>query len=102
MPVILELKYKDDTTEEIRIPAEIWRQNPSEVSKLVMTRKEIREVTLDPHLETADADLNNNHIPRRIVPSRFKLFKRSRRGGTNDMQRARAEEKKKTAAGAKK
>ena len=75
MPVILELEYIDGTREEIRIPAEIWRYNNTEVSKMIMTKKEVRSITLDPHLETADTDLANNNFPRRPVKSRFQLFK---------------------------
>lgn len=75
MPVILEVEYTDNTKQEIRIPAEIWRRNAIQVGKLLVTRKEIKQVTLDPHLETADADLNNNYWPRRPVKTKFQLFK---------------------------
>ncbi|MCC6743294.1 MAG: M1 family metallopeptidase [Acidobacteria bacterium] len=75
MPVILKIDYTDGTSEEVRIPAEIWRYNPLDVSKLIMTSKELKSVTLDPHLETADVDLENNAFPRRPVKSRFQLFK---------------------------
>jgi hypothetical protein len=75
MPVILQVDYADGTTEELRIPAEIWRYDNSNVSKLIVTKKEIKSVTLDPHLETADVDLENNSFPRRPVKSRFQLFK---------------------------
>jgi hypothetical protein len=75
MPVILGIEYEDGTQEELRIPAEIWRLNNYDVSKLIMTPKEIRAITLDPHLETADVDLANNSFPRRPIKSRFQLFK---------------------------
>jgi hypothetical protein len=75
MPVILQMEYADGTTEELRIPAEIWRLNNSEVSKLIVTKKEIKSITLDPHLETADVDMENNSFPRRPVKSRFQIFK---------------------------
>ncbi len=74
-PVILDIEYMDGTKESMRIPAEIWRYNNTEVSKLVMTAKEIRAITLDPRLETADVDMANNSFPRRPVKSRFQLFK---------------------------
>ena len=103
MPIFMELEFTDGSKEEIRIPAEIWRQNSEEVSKLITTAKEIKTITLDPKLETADCDLSNNYLPRKVVPSRFKLFKGSRRGGSNDMRRAKdAEEKAKKAAAKKK
>ena len=71
MPVILEIEYNDGTKEELRIPAEIWRYNNSEVSKLIMTKKEIRSIVVDPRWETADIDLNNNYFPRR--PERMRV-----------------------------
>ncbi|MCH7546961.1 MAG: aminopeptidase, partial [Planctomycetes bacterium] len=87
MPVILEVHYDDNTVEEIRIPAEIWRYNNEKVSKLIMTEKVIESIILDPRLETADVDLDNNFYPPRVVPSRFKLFKQ--RDRKNLMQEAR-------------
>jgi len=75
MPVILQIDYADGTGEELRIPAEIWRYDNYNVSKLIITNKEIKSITLDPHLETADVDLENNSFPRRPVKSRFQLFK---------------------------
>ena len=84
MPLIFKVEYADGTSEEIRIPAEIWRYNNSEVSKLIITKKEAKAIVLDPNLETADADLSNNYFPRRSVPTRFQIFKTAqgqRRGG---------------------
>jgi hypothetical protein len=74
-PVILDVEYTDGTHEVLRIPAEIWRYNSTEVSKLIMTDKEVRSISLDPRLETTDVDLANNNFPRRPVKSRFQLFK---------------------------
>ncbi len=84
MPVILDIEYADGTRETLNIPAEIWRYNNSEVSKLIMTPKEIRSVALDPRQQTADADLANNSFPRRPVRSRFQLFKEEQK--QNPMQ----------------
>jgi hypothetical protein len=86
MPVILELTYTDGTKEELRIPAEIWRLNNFNVSKMVFTKKEIAFITLDPHLETADVDLVNNTFPRRPVKSRFQTFKFNQNQIPNPMQ----------------
>ena len=80
MPIILEVTYGDGATEEIRIPAEIWRRSPKHVSKLIVTDKEIERVVVDPHLETADVDLENNSYPQQIIPSRIEAYK-SKRGG---------------------
>ena len=94
MPIILEFRFTDGTSEEVRIPAEIWRRNHDEVSKVFFFEKEVEEVILDPHLETADTDRGNNYWPERREPSRFELFKRRswRGGGENTMQRARRAE----------
>ncbi|HEY0545983.1 MAG TPA: M1 family metallopeptidase [Pyrinomonadaceae bacterium] len=75
MPVILQIDYTDGTGEELRIPAEIWRYDNYNVSKLIITSKEIKSIALDPHLETADVELENNFFPRRPVKSRFQIFK---------------------------
>lgn len=90
MPVILELQFEDGSKQELRIPAEIWRQNNRQVNKLVITEKTIRAIVLDPHLETADTDLNNNHLPRKVVKSRFQLFQEQK--SKNEMQQAQAQE----------
>jgi len=94
MPVILELQLEDGSKEEIRIPAEIWRKNNRQVSKMVVTTKPLKAILLDPHQETADVETHNNHFPRQIIKSRFKLYKSSR-GGSNDMRRHQEAEKKK-------
>lgn len=78
MPVILQVDYTDGSTEEMRIPAEIWRRNNVQVSKLIVTKKEIKQITLDPHLETADTDISNNAWPRKPVKSQFQIFKEER------------------------
>jgi hypothetical protein len=75
MPVILKVDYTDGTSQEMRIPAEIWRRNSSSVEKMIVTAKEIKSLTLDPHLEIADTDLSNNTWPPQPARSRFQLFK---------------------------
>ena len=84
MPIILDIEYTDGSREELRIPAEIWRRNARHVTKLIIRDKEIAAITVDPHLETADADLTNNHWPRKPVTSRIELFKQKQR---RDMMR---------------
>lgn len=79
MPVILEVDYVDGSKDELRIPSEIWRFNNFNVSKLIVTNKEIKSITLDPHLETADVDLQNNFFPRRVIKSRFQMFKEEKK-----------------------
>ena len=93
MPVILEFEYVDGTTEVIRLPAEIWKFGSEEITKVFPTDKEVRNIVLDPFLETADVDTNNNYYPAKQATSRFETFKRGARqrggsGGENPMQRA--------------
>ena len=75
MPVILEFTYADGTSEVIRIPAEIWRRNSEIIKKVFIVEKEIISVKLDPFLETADVNMNNNYWPARYEPTRFELYK---------------------------
>jgi hypothetical protein len=35
----------------------------------------LKSVTVDPRWETADVDVENNHYPRRIIPSRIEAYK---------------------------
>ncbi len=86
MPVIIEFEYKDGTKEVKRIPAEIWRRNHDEVSKVFTSEREVRKITLDPFLETADVNLDNNHWPPMSVPTRFQLYKQRMRSFKNPMQ----------------
>ena len=78
MPIILQVKYKDGSSEVIRSSAQIWRKNTEKVSKLLMTDKEVSEIVLDPYWETADVDVNNNYWPERAIESRLQLYKRKK------------------------
>lgn len=89
MPLILEFTFKDGTKEIERIPAEIWRLNEKEVTKLFVKEKEILSILLDPLLETADCDLTNNHYPREQLPTRFEIYKRKNMPNPNPMQESK-------------
>lgn len=93
MPLIVELELASGAREEVRIPAEIWRRNAERVSKLFMTAEPVVAVHLDPHLETADADMSNNHYPPQVESTRFRVYKH-KEGGKNPMQQARDREAK--------
>lgn len=95
MPLIIQFNYTDGTSEVERIPAEIWRLNEWEVTKVFAKKKEVASIILDPYRETADIDETNNYWPRQFVPSRFELFKgasgaRGVSTGDNPMKRARS------------
>lgn len=76
MPLVLKVDYEDGTSEDVRIGAEIWRSNAKEVTKLLVRKKKIKSVTLDPYHELADSDHSNNMWPAKMATSRVELFKR--------------------------
>ncbi|WP_207435165.1 M1 family metallopeptidase [Sabulibacter ruber] len=82
MPVVMQMNFQDGTSEIVRIPAEIWRYDEKEITKVFVTEKPVANFVLDPFQETADIDLNNNSYPQRQQPSRFELFKEQPRGIT--------------------
>ncbi len=86
MPLILEFTFEDQSTEVIRVPAEIWRKHEEKVSKVFIFDRPVTSLRLDPYLETADTDLNNNSWPAEKVSTRYELFK-SKQTGENPMQR---------------
>ncbi|MEL6569488.1 MAG: M1 family aminopeptidase, partial [Pseudomonadota bacterium] len=80
MPIILGLEFADGTMEKMYIPAEIWRRNPKHVRKLLVFDKgtELTQVVLDPDWETGDANIEDNHYPRRFIPSRLEAYRAQR------------------------
>ena len=88
MPVIMEFSYTDGTTEIVRIPAEIWKLENTNVSKVFAREKEIATITLDPFLETADTDTSNNHFPPKNEETKFDIFERNQSSSQNAMQKA--------------
>ena len=87
MPLIIEFTFADGTTEVRRIPAEIWRVYEEKVSKVFIFDKEVKSFRLDPFLETADTDLNNNTWPREMQATRYQLYKQEQTRKENPMQR---------------
>ena len=89
MPVILRFTFADGSTEVSRHPAEIWIQNELRFKKVFVFEKEVVKVELDPFLETADTDLEDNVWPEERKASRFEIY-RSRNYGEskNRMQQA--------------
>ncbi|OON60835.1 aminopeptidase [Massilia sp. KIM] len=74
-PLIVEIELKSGKKIVERIPAEVWRFSPKQVTKLFVTDEPIVGLVQDPYWETADIDQNNNAWPRKPVPSRLELFK---------------------------
>ena len=77
-PLPLKLTYADGTVEELTIPAEIWRRDSQNVTKLIVRDKKIDTIDLDPAHQTADANYDNNSYPPVLRSSRLELYKSNR------------------------
>ncbi|WP_339652220.1 M1 family metallopeptidase [uncultured Salegentibacter sp.] len=77
MPLIVEFTYADGSTEMKRYPVQLWRMNDEVATKAIATNKEIVKMVVDPNLETADVDVNNNTWPKEETTSKFEEFKES-------------------------
>ena len=89
-PLPLRLTFADGSTRDMIVPAEVWRYNAVEVTKLFIEKQRLVSVEFDPRHLTADANLRDNAMPRRVTPSRIELF-RGRDSGRNQMLDALAE-----------
>tara|TARA_B100000768_G_scaffold149837_1_gene144315 strand:- start:2122 stop:4521 length:2400 start_codon:yes stop_codon:yes gene_type:complete len=90
MPLILNFSFKDNSNEVIKIPAEIWKKNDLEISKVFAFDNEVTQIELDPFMETADTDRSNNFWPQQMEASKFELYKfknRRDRPSSNPMQK---------------
>ena len=85
MPIILDFTFSDNTNKIVKIPAEIWKKNSSQITKVFAFDKEVSSVELDPFMETADTDRSNNFWPPKMEPSKFELYKyKNRRSRPSD------------------
>lgn len=62
MPVLMRATYKDGTTEDIKLPVEIW-QRGNTWNHLLRTTKELQSVQLDPDGQLPDVDPSNDIWP---------------------------------------
>ncbi|WP_343604896.1 M1 family metallopeptidase [Fluviicola sp.] len=85
-PLVIQAKFADGTDQVIRIPAEIWRMDETTVTKVFIFDQPVVSFQLDPFLETADCDTDNNAYPHVSGPTRFQLFQQ-KQNGENPMQR---------------
>lgn len=92
MPLIIEVTFADGTKKVERIPAEIWRIHEQKVSKVFIYDQPAVSFRLDPFLETADTDLDNNTWPPKMQPTRYQLYKQEQIR-ENPMQRQQRLEK---------
>jgi hypothetical protein len=79
MPIIVQFTYKDGTKEKKTYPAQIWRYNDKEVTKVFSSSKQITNIKIDPDLETADVDTSNNNFPKENG-DKFDSFKKKIKG----------------------
>ena len=71
MPIIVEFTYEDNTKENFKFPAQIWRKNNETAKRVFATEKAIKTIQIDPKLETADIDVTNNTWPKVEAKSKF-------------------------------
>ncbi|MFY0688176.1 MAG: M1 family metallopeptidase [Cyclobacteriaceae bacterium] len=74
MPVIIEWTYADGSKELETLPAEVWRMNEQEFTKVFVKDKEVVNIRIDPNKETADTNLGDNNFPREEATSKFDKF----------------------------
>jgi len=79
MPIIVQFTYKDGSSDRKVYPAQIWRYNDKEVTKVFSTSKELSKITIDPQQETADVDSSNNNWPKESK-NQFEKFKSKIKG----------------------
>jgi hypothetical protein len=76
-PIVIEWTYKDGSKEVERIPAEIWRINENEITKVFVKEKEVVNIIVDPNLELGDVEVNNNVFPKKSSESKVDQFKKN-------------------------
>jgi peptidase M1-like protein len=62
MPVMLRIEYEDGSSEDLRLPVEVW-YNRHVINERLRTDKAVTKVTLDPDNELPDANRRNNVWP---------------------------------------
>jgi hypothetical protein len=75
MPIVVEFEYEDGSKERKQYPAEIWRKNDVEVTKVFPSSKAITKIMIDPDEQTADVNLTNNSWPKKME-TKFEQFKK--------------------------
>ncbi|MGA1224729.1 MAG: M1 family metallopeptidase [Phycisphaerales bacterium] len=91
-PLPLTVTFDDGSSEELTLPAEIWRYNGgAEASKLFVTDRPVVRVELDRRRQTADRDPSDNAYPQEIGREWFAVEPRDR--GDNPMRAAQNAER---------
>ncbi len=60
MPLQIGVTYDDGTTDVIKLPADIWRNNEKKFTYGFFSKKGLREVVIDPNELFIDINRENN------------------------------------------
>jgi len=74
MPIIVKYIFTDNSSERIVYPAEVWRKNEFKFIKTYTSHKQLKQIVIDPQLESADVDTSNNYWPSQNS-TKFERFK---------------------------
>lgn len=75
-PLVIEWTYKDGSKEIERIPAEVWRINENEITKVFVKEMEVVNILLDPNFELGDVEISNNAFPKKPAESKIDQLKK--------------------------
>jgi hypothetical protein len=76
-PLVIEWTYKDGSKEIERLPAEIWRLNEEQITKVFVKEKEVVNIVVDPNGDLADVESSNNTFPKKSADSKFDQMKKN-------------------------
>ncbi|MEN8139331.1 MAG: M1 family metallopeptidase, partial [Bacteroidota bacterium] len=88
MPVLLSFIFEDGSELDEKLPAQIWRYNQKEFTKVFYFDKKLKSVEIDKYQETSDINTENNSWPVKVTKSRFEVYKQRMRPYSNKMQEA--------------
>ncbi len=75
MPILVDYIFEDGSKISHNYPAEIWRLNDNEATKLLPTDKVLKEIIIDSREITTDVNKENNYWPKRETVSKLQEFK---------------------------
>jgi len=91
---MLKIGYEDGEEKIMNLPAELWQKSPKAVTKLLVSKKKVTSIELDPNLEIADSDRTNNDWPAKPQELKFSLKKDEKKNLMQELKKAEEEAKK--------
>ena len=88
MPILLHFTFVDESEVDEKLPAQIWRFNHKQITKVFNFDKKIKSIEIDKYQETSDINTDNNSWPAKAIQSRFEVYKQRMRPYSNPMQEA--------------